>query len=72
MVVGEGMCDGGGHAWQGVCGREGMHGNWTYLVGGGGHAWQWGISGRGGHTWQEGGMRVGIGRYASYWNAFLL
>ena len=67
------MC-GRGHVWQGgwvgVHGRGGMHG--------GGHAW-WGACMAGGGGAQGGGMRGRYyeirsmsGRYASYWNAFLL
>ena len=57
---------GRGHAWQGgMCG--------------GGHTWQGGgMHGRGGRAWQGGvrgryyEIRSMSGRYASYWNAFLL
>ena len=60
-VVG-GMCVAGGHAWQG-----GMCGRWACVAGGAcmvGHAWSGGMRGRrDDHC---------IGRYASYWNAFLL
>ena len=68
----EGMCS-GGHAWQGECMAGGMCGR--------GHAWQ-GVHGRGCmagghacHAWPPSTMRYGRsmhGRYASYWNAFLL
>ena len=68
------MRAGGGHVWQGVCvWRGGMHGR--------GCAWHGGMHGTGGHAWQGCGMppppcryyeiRSMIGRYASYWNAFL-
>ena len=58
-VIGGGM-RGRGHAWQGTC-----------VAGGGGHAWL------GGRCAWRGGMRDRrddhcSGRYASYWNAFLL
>ena len=65
------MCGGGcawqgGHAWQGVVG--GMRGRGACMAGGtcmaGGCAWQGAMCGRrNGHC---------SGRYASYWNAFLL
>ena len=63
------MCGRGGHAWQGVCmaggmySRAGMHGR--------GCAWQGGIGGRDvdGSSRRDGHCS---GRYASYWNAFLL
>ena len=54
-----GACVAGGcmHGWGGwACVAGGVHG--------GGHAWQGGVRGmRNGHC---------SGRYASYWNAFLL
>ena len=79
-VVGGGIC-GRGCAWQGACVAGGV-------CGGGGHVWQRSIHGRGGMCGRgvcmAGGMRGrkgGMparrdghcsGRYASYWNAFLL
>ena len=66
----------GGHAWWGACVEGG-----TYMAG-------WGACVEGGHAWQAGDVHGGImhgvggvcgrkngncsGRYASYWNAFLL
>ena len=58
-----GMCMVGGHAWWGVHGRGSMH---------------WGACMAGGvtHTppgrYYRYGIRSMSGRYASYWNAFLL
>ena len=97
------MCGKGGHVWQGgMCGRRGMHGGETCMVGvyvaggcmggvhGRGCAWQGvcmaggvGTCVAGGPTWQEvcvageGDMHdrkngYCSGRYASYWNTFLL
>ena len=76
--VAGGMC-GRGHAWQG-----GMRGRGACVAGGmcerghgGGHVWQ-GACMEGGYAWQGGmhGRYYEIwsmsGRYASYWNAFLL
>ena len=63
---GPGGCTAGGHVWQGVCGRGCMAGG----MHGGGHVWP-------GHAplprhrgYYE--IRSMSGRYASYWNAFLL
>ena len=81
-----GACVAGGHWWQEGSNGEGGH-VWqehVYMTGGmhgRGHAWQGGMHGRGcawqgGHVWQGSicGRRHGhcTGRYASYWNAFLL
>ena len=67
MAVGRGACMAGG-AWQG-----GMHGR------GGDHVWQGIVLGggacmAGGHACHGRyyGIRSMSGRYASYWNAFLL
>ena len=79
-----GVCVGrGGHAWQGgMCGRGvcmagGMYGRGACVAGG--QAWQGGVHGRGcmGVHGREppDTVRYGRsmrGRYASYWNAFLL
>ena len=73
----------GRHVWQGACVAGAMHGRgrvWLGAVHDKGHVWQGGMHGRG-HVWQEGvhdrgvrGRRDGhcSGRYASYWNPFLL
>ena len=79
-MCGRGACVAGSHAWWGACVAGacmvgGVHGR--------GHVWQ-GACVAGGHEWQGacmagGGMRGRYyeirsmsGRYASYWNAFLL
>ena len=61
-----GPCMAGGHAWQrGVCGRgECVAGEGVCMAGG--HAWHAHIP----NTTRYG--RSMRGRYASYWNAFLL
>ena len=60
----------GGRAWQGHAWQGGMHSMGLCMAGGsvhgGGHAWQGGVRGR----YYE--IRSMSGRYASYWNAFLL
>ena len=54
---------GRGHAWQ----AGGVRG------GGGGYAWHGGMRGRGAHGGGDvHGIRSMSGRYASYWNVFLL
>ena len=64
----------GGHAWQGgmrgrgVCMVGGMHGRGHALWG---HAWQ-GACMVGGMRGRYYEIRSMSGRYASYWNAFLL
>ena len=72
----------GGHAWLLVGGMRGCSGMGVHaLVAGGVHGcWQggaWLLAG--GHAWRLGGSDIGYdeirsmsGRYASYWNAFLL
>ena len=76
-VCGRGACVAGGHAWwRGMRGQGGMCGGGACVAGG--HAWQGGMCGRGcachAHlpldTTRYG--RPMRGRYASYWNAFLL
>ena len=56
---------GRGACVMGVCMEGGMHGGGG--VHGRGYVWQGGVHGRGG-----GEIRSMSGRYASYWNAFLL
>ena len=69
---------GGGHAWQGDMHDGGMHGRGVCIVGG--HVWQWDMPDKE-HAWWGAcvvedmhSRRDGhcSGRYASYWNAFLL
>ena len=56
VMCGKGVCV----WWRGLCMAKGVCGEW----GGGGHAWQGAcVAGRDDHC---------SGRYASYWNAFLL
>ena len=78
-----GMCGKGGHVWQrgrgawqkGVCMAKGE----ACMIKGD-MCGKGGMRGKGGHAWQMGGMcgirdteiRSMSGRYASYWNAFLL
>ena len=74
-----GMC-GRGHVWQGACVAGGMCGMGACVAGGmcgRGHVWQGAWQG----VWQRACMVGGMhgrrdghcsGRYASYWNAFLL
>ena len=70
-MVGGGMCGGGacvagGHVWQGACMAGGAYmAEGACILGGGrGCVWQGGMHGRRyGHC---------SGRYASYWNVFLL
>ena len=59
----------GGHVWLlGVCGCQGG------MRGKGGHAWQRGVRSEGGMRGirRDTEIRSMSGRYASYWNAFLL
>ena len=70
----------GGHVWWGAC-MAGVCGGGCMAEGvcvvGGGHAWQGGMCGRG-HAWHTHPagryyeIRSMSGRYASYWNVFLL
>ena len=66
------MAKGGMHGEWGVCHEGGMHGEGgAYMAKEGMHG-KGGMCGRGeggGHVWQESHCS---GRYASYWNAFLL
>ena len=82
--VWQGACTAGGHAWQGgrawlggVHGRGDVHG-WGVCMAG--DVRGWGACVSGGHAWQGErachsryyGILSMMGRYASYWNAFLL
>ena len=75
-----GMCGEGGRACmvKGACvAKGGMHGEGSMRGEGGVCVAKGGMCGKGGHAWQRGGMcgmhgRSLRGRYASYWNAFLL
>ena len=61
----------GGHAWQGVCMAGGVHGGGACVAEG--HAWQGGMHAM--DTPPPNTTRYGQsmrGRYACYWNAFLL
>ena len=68
-----GMCGRGWHVWwQGVCMVSGGH-VWQGGMHGGGHAWWQGVVCGGGEAcvgYDE--IRSMSGRYASYWNPFLL
>ena len=67
----------GGPVWWGACEAGGVHGRghvWQGACIAEGHAWQGGMHG-GGACMAWGGMpgiRSISGRYAYYWNAFLL
>ena len=81
-----GGCIAGGCAWLGVCAwLGGVHGRGACMAGGGmrgrGCAWLGAVhGGGGGHVWHAFppgryygyGIPSMSGRYASYWNAFLL